>query len=106
MNTKQIEIDLLRPHPANCNEMPANLLAKLAGHIEKSERYPPIIVRLLGDGDGYQILDGHHRVMALRKIGRAEACCVVWEVGDDEALVLLATLNQLRGGDDVFKRAG
>lgn len=53
----------------------------------------------------YEILDGHHRVKALEKIGVQEARCVVWEVDDEEALVLLATLNRLQGQDDPRKRA-
>ena len=54
---------------------------------------------------GFEILDGHHRVAALRKLGRDTARCVVWDVDDDEALLLLATLNRLAGDDDPRKRA-
>ncbi len=52
----------------------------------------------------YQILDGHHRAVALEKIGCDSARCVVWDVDDDEALLLLATLNRLQGQDDPRKR--
>lgn len=103
MQVLTIDIEKLTPHPANSNVMPAALLSKLAQHIERTDRYPPVIVRPR-DG-GYQILDGHHRVRALQSIGRADARCVVWEVDDDEALVLLATLNRLQGDDDAKKRA-
>ncbi|MEM9414560.1 MAG: ParB/RepB/Spo0J family partition protein [Planctomycetota bacterium] len=97
-----IPIEQLHAHPANSNVMPAKLLKKLAAHIERSGRYPPVIVR---PHDGaYQVLDGHHRIEALKSLGHAEAQCEVWEVDDREALVLLTTLNRLEGSDDPKKR--
>jgi ParB-like chromosome segregation protein Spo0J len=114
MSTQTLELDQLRSHPANSNVMPEHLVAKLADHIERSGRYPPLIVRPIDDdtsaGDTpaspvYQILDGHHRALALRRLGHTRADCVVWRADDREALVLLATLNRLQGQDDPHKRA-
>ncbi len=114
MDLQMIALDRLEAHPRNSNVMPAALLDKLVERLRETDRYPPVIVRRVGgdgdkdeDGDeaGYQILDGHHRVVALRRLGRASARCVVWEVSDDEALLLLATLNRLQGQDDPRKRA-
>lgn len=105
MNTttpRLIPVDQLHAHPRNSNVMPTKLLKKLAAHIERTGRYPPVIVR--PGGAGYQIIDGHHRVQALRQLGRDQARCEVWEVDDREALVLLATLNRLEGADDPKKR--
>lgn len=105
MNTttpRLIPVDQLHAHPRNSNVMPTKLLKKLAAHIERTGRYPPVIVR--PRGAGYQIIDGHHRVQALRQFGRDQARCEVWEVDDREALVLLATLNRLEGADDPKKR--
>lgn len=100
--TKTIPLDELRPHPQNSNVMPSKLLRKLAAHLKRTGRYPPVIVRPW-DG-GYQIIDGHHRVLALRQLGHASARCEVWDVDDRETLVLLATLNRLEGADDPKKR--
>jgi len=102
-----ISLDKLDAHPANSNRMADRLLDKLAAHIERTDRYPPIIVRPHGPrGDGrYQILDGHHRVAALRRLERDAARCDVWHVDDGEALLLLATLNRLQGRDDPHRRA-
>jgi len=129
MELQDFALDRLRPHPQNSNVMPEALLKKLADHLETTDRYPPIIVRVhppefsesledlgpeasrqkggtaAGDEPSYQIIDGHHRVEALRRIGRATARCVVWDVDDAEALLLLATLNRLQGQDDPRKRA-
>lgn len=90
--------------------MPRPLLNKLKHHLRRTGKYPPIIVRpIRSDGpssaDTYQILDGHHRMMVLKELGHDEAKCDVWEVSDDEALLLLATLNRLEGKDDAHKRA-
>lgn len=53
----------------------------------------------------YQVLDGHQRLEVLKRLGRKTAQCVVWEgVDDAAALVLLATLNRLRGTEDPRKR--
>jgi len=115
MNHQTIPLDQILAHPANSNVMPQALVAKLADHIGRSDRYPPLIVRPMiddnnsetddGSSQTYQILDGHHRVQALRSLGRESANCAVWHVDDDEALILLATLNRLQGQDDPIKRA-
>lgn len=106
----EIPLDQLRARSDNANVMPDELLTKLVRHIERTDRYPHLIVRPAAErGQGevgrYEILDGHHRAAALRRLGRATARCEVWDVDDDEALVLLATLNRLQGRDDVLKRA-
>ncbi|MEM6391175.1 MAG: ParB/RepB/Spo0J family partition protein [Planctomycetota bacterium] len=108
-SVEHIALDRLEAHPENANRMPADRFEKLVGHLERTDRYPPVIVReLAGSGDGetrYQMLDGHHRVEALRRLGRGFARCVVWDVDDEEALLLLATLNRLAGDDDPVKRS-
>ncbi len=114
MNIVTLPIGQLQAHPRNSNRMSPELFGKLKEHLKRSDRYPPIIVRRLpgevADEQGestqrYQLLDGHHRVAALRELGVAEARCVVWEVDDAGALELLATLNRLQGKDDPKARA-
>lgn len=116
MSTQHIPLDQLRPHPANSNVMPEALLDKLANHIQRTGRYPPLIVRPYRETnntpaeasphtDLYQILDGHHRALALKGIGKSSAECVIWQADDHEAALLLATLNRLQGQDDPRKRA-
>ncbi len=80
--------------------------ARLCAHIKRTGRYEPVVVRPDPVREGnLQILNGHHRVEALKKLGYAQADCVVWQVPDDEADVLLATLNRLCGRDDLHKRS-
>jgi ParB-like chromosome segregation protein Spo0J len=102
----QVELDRLRAHPANSNVMSEALLKKLAGHIERTGRYPPLIVRPApGEPRARQVLDGHHRWRALERLGHRSAMCMLWDVDDEQALVLLATLNRLEGADDPHRRS-
>jgi ParB-like chromosome segregation protein Spo0J len=107
-----IPLEQLHAHPGNANVMPERLLAKLQAHIRDGGRYPPLIVRPIApatnDPSGppaYQILDGHHRAIALRRLGHAQARCDVWDgIDDARAALLLLTLNRLRGEDDPLRR--
>jgi ParB-like chromosome segregation protein Spo0J len=100
-----IALEALEPHPDNANRMPEPLRAKLAEHIRDSGDYPPLIVRGHPSADDrYQVLDGHHRLEALRRIGYEEARCEIWEADDERAAVLLLTLNRLQGSDDPRRR--
>lgn len=110
MNGKVIErigVDLLLEHPGNPNRMSKSNFRKLVGHIKESGDYEPVIVRRHPEKEGfYEILNGHHRTKALRGLGHTEVDCVVWDVSDERALMLVATLNQLNGRSDAKKRAG
>jgi len=102
---KRIALNKLTAHPDNANRMPEDRLAKLTAHIERTGQYPPLIVREHPAEDGcYEILDGHHRLRALERLGYEQANCDVWNVCDDEATVLLLTLNRLQGDDDPQRR--
>lgn len=101
--TRHLPIDQLDAHPANSNVMPKALLDKLANEIKRTGFYPPIIVRPVGDR--YQILDGHHRTLVLKELDYDAVNSVIWQADDEQALLLLATLNRMRGEDDPRKRA-
>ena len=126
MTLEWIPLETLEPHPENANVMPERLLAKLKAHLARTGRYEPLVVRPLSDGwtpslavrpsrrlgqagpgdeARYQILNGHHRARALADLGHTHARCDVWDVDDDEARLLLATLNRLEGRDDPSRRA-
>jgi ParB-like chromosome segregation protein Spo0J len=100
----RVPLEDLVPHPLNANVMPDELKAKLKANIRASGRYPPLIVRPLDNGS-FQILDGHQRADILRELGESAAVCYVWPANDEEALLLLATLNRLEGQDIPGRRA-
>jgi|WetSurMetagenome_2_1015567.scaffolds.fasta_scaffold08726_4 hypothetical protein len=134
MTLQWIPLDALEPHPENSNRMPPHLVEKLKGHIQRTGLYEPLVVRPLqcrvrSEECGvketeaiaaepspstphsplptphYQILNGHHRTEVLRQLGHSHARCDVWEVDEQEALILLATLNRLEGRDNPASRA-
>jgi ParB-like chromosome segregation protein Spo0J len=111
VEAREIEIGRLRPHGENANVMSKAAMAALERNIRRSGRYPALIVRPITERGGnarapcYELLDGHHRLEVLRRVGQERARCEVWTgVDDDEARLLLATLNRLEGVDDPVKR--
>ena len=100
-----IKMEKLVPHPGNPNRMAKAMFKKLIDHIERSGNYEPVIVRIHPDMGGcYQILNGHHRVEALKTLGIDKVDCIAWDVDDAEAMVLLATLNRLGGNDQLPRK--
>ena len=112
MRVVEIELSQLRGRRDNANVMSKDSFRKLVRNIKRTGRYPAVIVRPRRSEAGvpcseYEILDGHHRVAALRELNHATAKCEIWNgVDDGEALVLLTTLNRLEGSDDPLRRAG
>lgn len=101
-----IEVARLYAHPANPNKLGESKFRKLVRQIERTGQYEPITVRRHPLKRGaYQILNGHHRVRALKQLGRTRADCVVFHADDAQALVYLATLNRLSGRDNVMMKA-
>jgi ParB-like chromosome segregation protein Spo0J len=97
---QMIPMDNLVPHPENSNRMAGKFMKKLEENIRKSGNYETITVRPHPELEGkYQILNGHHRVEILKKVGIQEVKCDVWNVTDAEARLLIATLNRLEGQD-------
>lgn len=104
----------LVPHPKNDNEMSEAMLNKLAANIQRTGKYPPIIVRSLEksiefteqhDQGLYQIMDGEHRWKIACARCEEEVHVDVWEGIDDEsAEIILATMNRLQGRSNPAKR--
>jgi len=102
---QSISLDRLIAHPDNPNRMSKGNFSKLVRNIERTSLYEPLIVRRQpGQGEYFQIINGHHRLEALRKLGYAAADCVVWDIDDEQVDVLLATLNRLCGSDILDKK--
>jgi len=105
---RAVDVDLatIDGHPDNANKMPEQRYRKLRARIEETRRYPPLIVRPHPDDpQRLQLLDGHYRTRALRELGHKRASVCIWDVDDNEARILLLTLNALSGEDEPAKRA-
>jgi len=102
---QQIPLSKLVPHPDNPNQMTGSTFAKLLRNIERTGRYEPLIVRPFRKRKGrFQIINGHHRFKALKKLGKRKADAIVWDVDDEQTDILLATLNRLSGSDVLAKK--
>ena len=103
---RKIPVRLLQPHPENVNLMNTETLKKLRRHVERTRRYEPLITRLHPSEQGkYEVINGHNRLPVLRALDYHEAHCLVWDLSDDEARLLLETLNGLAGSDVQERRA-
>lgn len=101
----RIAIDRLVAHPDNPNQMSKTNFAKLVRNIEWTGRYEPLVVRPLPQRPGFfQIINGHHRCKALVQLGCKTADVIVWDIDDEQADILLATLNRLGGSDALEKK--
>ena len=102
---RSISIDKLIAHPDNHNRMSNANFRKLVRNIERTGRYEPLVVRPCPDKAGYfQIINGHHRCQALKELGYKTADVIVWDIDDEQADILLATLNRLGGSDVLDKK--
>ena len=71
---------------------------QLAEDIERQGQLKSIIVRLHPEEpDVYQVIDGEHRVRALRKLGRYLVRAEVRRLNDEEAFALAMRVNQMHG---------
>ena len=101
-----LKLSLLQADSRNVNQCSPEVLEKLKRNIQRTQLCPPLIVRPNPQQSGeYILIDGHHRKIVLEQLGWEEAECQIWNVSDSEAQIALATLNRLRGTDDLRKRA-
>ncbi len=101
---RHIPLEKLIPHSDNPNRMSRANFGKLMRHIKRTECYEPLVVRRHPRRQGcFQIINGHHRCAALKKLNHTTAQAVVWDVSDEQTDILLATLNRL-GGRDILER--
>ncbi|HLB72779.1 MAG TPA: ParB/RepB/Spo0J family partition protein [Sedimentisphaerales bacterium] len=102
---RQVALNRLVAHPDNPNKMSGSTFAKLVRNIERTGRYEPLIVRPYRRKKGrFQIINGHHRLEAIKKLGHKTAAAIVWDVDDEQTDILLATLNRLSGSDVLAKK--
>jgi ParB-like chromosome segregation protein Spo0J len=70
----------LHPHPDNANRMSKAKFNMLIRHIETTGQYEPLVVRKHpAQENAWQILNGHHRLRALRRSSSTPAL-TVWSL--------------------------
>jgi ParB-like chromosome segregation protein Spo0J len=99
----KIALKLLDPDARSSNVCSSETVKKIRRNIERTKLYPPLIIR--PSGERFVLIDGHHRKQVLESLGYTEAECLIWDICERDAHVALATLNTLRGTENLKKRA-
>ncbi len=103
INEEIVDIDRLVPNPWNHNEQTEFMQEKLGNSLEMYGQVAEVIVREKPDGN-LEIIDGEHRWKEL-VIQKEEKILVnnLGEVSDDDARLLTAVMNELRGNRNPSK---
>lgn len=104
MKVVDIAIDKLREAPWNPNRMDEPMLARLTKSIKRYGLVENLVVRSTANG-AYEVLSGNQRLRILRHAGFAEVTCVVVDLTEADARLLVQALNRIRGEDDLGLRA-
>jgi site-specific DNA-methyltransferase (adenine-specific) len=89
-----IQLDILQSHPDNPRlELRSDVIEQLTAQMSESGFGSEHAVLVRPVVEGFQIISGHHRVEAARKVGLSEVPCWVREMDDDEAFMQLVLSN-------------
>lgn len=104
---KKVPINNVFPNPFNPNFMDKATFEKEKKSIQELGMLGSIIVRRHIVPEHYEILDGEHRWKSCKELGYTEITIevITKDVSDQEMKLLTILLNNLRGRDDIFKRA-
>ncbi len=106
---KSIPMENLIENPNSPNRMSKPIFKKLVRNIESTGLYEPVIVRKINTENPelstqYEIINGHSRVRALKQLGYPNVDVCIWNIGDTQTDIHLATLNRLTGSDILEKK--
>jgi ParB family chromosome partitioning protein len=94
LGLEQLETDVFSPRKA----FSEGYVEELAESIEREGQLKPVIVRVHPKKPNvYQVVDGEHRVRALRKLGREVVRAEVRRLSDEEAYFLAIRVNEMHG---------
>lgn len=95
-NVQSISINEIQPfrnHPFTVADNED--MAKIVESIDKVGTITPLLARPLPDG-GYELISGHRRLEACRKLGLENIPVIVREMTDDEAVIAMVDANLQR----------
>jgi ParB family chromosome partitioning protein len=94
LRVKELELGFFTPRL----QFDPKYVDELAEDIEKNGQQKPIICRLHPEKSNvYQVVDGEHRVRAVKKLGRNLIRAEVKVLSDEEALYLAMRINETHG---------
>ena len=95
-NVQSIPIKEIQPfhnHPFTVTDNED--MAKIVESIDKVGTITPLLARPLPDG-GYELISGHRRLEACRKLGLKNVPVIIREMTDDEAVIAMVDANLQR----------
>ena len=102
---RELPVESIRPNPAQPRlSYESGALEELAESIRENGLIQPILVRQLLDGD-YELIAGHRRWMAVRKLGQPTIRAIVENRTDTESAVLALVENIQRRDLDCMEEA-
>ncbi len=107
----KVRIDLVVPNPWNPNVQSKEMFEKEKKSIQELGLLGSILVREKPATEGstimiYEILDGEHRWKAAKELSYTEITVEnIGKISDEKTKMLTVLLNNLRGRDDIEKRA-
>lgn len=102
---REIPVESIRPNPTQPRlSYESGALEELAESIRENGLIQPILVRQLLDGD-YELIAGHRRWMAVRKLGQPTIRAIVENRTDTESAVLALVENIQRRDLDCMEEA-
>ena len=104
MDVRSLPVDQLVEAPFNPNRMDAAMAGRLSESIDRFGVVQNLVVRQTGE-DQYEVLSGNQRLSLLAERGITEVPCVVVEVDDIQARLLMQALNRVQGDDDIGLKA-
>lgn len=101
-----VQIDTIHPNPFNPNVQDKTTFEKEKKSIKELGMLGSILVRESVIPGHYEILDGEHRWKAAKELDYTEMTIEnIGKIPDSQMKFLTIHLNNLRGKDDMFKRA-
>lgn len=92
----ELAVALIRPSPFQVRAVAdSDYIETLMASIVQSGVISPVVVRML-DSSNYEVIAGHHRLEACRRLGHANVPVVVRHMTDSEAACALASDNFVR----------
>lgn len=94
---KNVDIASLTPfedHPFKLRD--GEELEELMASIKKNEIIEPLIVRPISSASKYEVISGHRRLDALKRLGKNEVPVIIKHLSDEEAVMMMVDSNLKR----------
>ena len=99
----KIPIKKVKPNSYNNNVMIDRILETLKRSIKKDGFNQPILVKYVQENDYYEIIDGEHRLKAMKLLGEKYITAKVLNVDKLKQKLMTLSFNKLRGKEDYKK---